>query len=288
MTLPTVPTVPTAVGAAIVLHRLALAVDCVDATTRRRPRTSVRIGREMPARVLPRGYDPAWPCFDLEPRGPGRALVRLNQRTPTRVVLRLVDPARRYVPRRFDLPLWKLPEILTADAGATPVPAASRLLRPWLLPGSGASLSRGLTTVRGSVRDDHDRPVRWARITAVDPGNQPVGWAHADERGEFLMVIEDTGTLPPPAPTELPVRLRATARNPARPLPVDPDDPYADLPIEAIGRSSAPPGPADVENDTMRGRATPVDYLASSTVQPPISALVGQEFVLTAPIAFTT
>lgn len=280
-------TVPTAVGDAVVLHRLALAIDCVDAVTGRGPRTPIRIGREVSAVVLPRHHDRAWPCLEPDRRGPGRVLLRLDRRTPTRVTLRLVDPARRYVARRFALSLWTLPEILAGDAANTPVPGASRLLRPWLLPGSAASLSRGLTTVRGRVHDGNDRPVRWARITAVNPGNEAVGWAHADERGEFLLVVERTGALPAPAPTELPVRLRVTARDPAQRPRIDPDDPYADLAAEDITRSSAPPGPQDVDNDIVRGRAVPAGYVASTTVQPPVAALVGQELHLAAPVAFT-
>ena len=75
-----------------------------------------------------------------------------------------------------------------------------------------------------------------------------------------------------------------TARIPSTP---DPVDPYADLVIEPLPRSAAPPGPDDLDNDVLRGRATPADHVASNTVPAPISVSVGQELVLASPIPFT-
>jgi hypothetical protein len=266
-----------------VLHRLALAVDCRDTVTHHRVATEVRIGREVPQEVLPLGHDRAWPCWNLIVKDAGRAVVMLDLRAPTTVRLRIADPRRRYVARRFDLPLWTLREVLDQESAGSPVPAASRLLGPWLLPGSAAALSRGTTAIRGRVVRGTD-PVRWPRITARGPGQQAVGWAHGDERGEFVLVIEDTGTLPPPAPTQLPIQLFVTARIPSTP---DPFDPYADLTIEPIPRSAAPPGPDDLDNNVLRGRKTPTDHVSSTTVPPPISVPVGQEFLLASPVPFT-
>ena len=277
-------TLETLVRHADVLHRLALAIDCRDGVTHQRVTTEVRIGREVPRAVLSPRHDRAWPCWDLIAKSAGRAVVMLDLRAPTAVRLRIADPRRRYVARRFDLPLWTLREVLDHESAGSPVPAASRLLRPWLLPGSAAAISRGMTIVRGRVVRGDD-PVRWPRITARDPGHQAVGWAHGDERGEFVLVIEDTGTLPPPAPTQLPVQLFATARIPSTP---DPFDPYADLTIEPLPRSAAPPGPGDLANDVLRGRTTPADHVASTTVLPPISVPVGQELLLATPVPFTT
>jgi hypothetical protein len=279
--------VGTAVGPADVLHRLALAVECVDAQTRARPRTAVRIGREVGPRFRPGDHERDWPCLDLDAPGTARALLRLDARTPTRLRLRIADPRRRYVARRFDLPLWTLAEIVAADERGDPVPGRSRLLQPWLLPGSGAALSRGLTTVRGTVLDDQDRPVRWARLTALGQGQVPVpvGWAHADDRGEFVLVVEHTGTLPPPAPSTLRVTLVVRAAHPA--AAVDPDDSYSDLVVEAVTRSAAPPGPGELANNILRGRAVPPGYVTSTAVQPTIDAPVGQELALPAPVRFT-
>ena len=277
-------TLQTMVEHADVLHRLALAVDCQDTVTHHRVATDVRIGREVPQEVLRRDHDRAWPCWDLIAKAAGRAMIMLDLHAPTMVRLRIADTRRRYVARRFDLPLWTLKEILDAESAGSPVPAASRLLRPWLLPGPASALSRGTTIVRGRVVRGTD-PVRWPRITARGPGQQAIGWAHGDERGEFVLVIEDTGTLPPPAPTQLPVQLYMTARIPSTP---NPSDPYADLTIEPLPRSAVPPGPDDLDNNVLRGRKTPADHVPSTTVPPPISVPVGQELLLASPLRFTT
>ena len=230
-------------------------------------------------------YDRAWPCLDLARKGPALALLRFEERPPSQVRLRLVDPWRRFVPRRFDLPLWTLAEIGAAERTPPAVPAGSRLLRPWLLPGSGAEPARGTTVIRGRVATG-GAPVRWPRVTARGPGNQAVGWAHGDERGEFLLIVVNTGTMPPPAPSYLPVDLKVTAPDPSRPVAVDPSDPLADLVVEAVARSSSPPLPGDLQNDLLRGRSTPSGYLASTAVAPTITVPVGRELTLTAAIPF--
>ena len=178
--------IDTAVGPANVLHRLALGVECLDAVTGRLVRTGVLVGREMDPLLLPRIHDPEWPCFSLPGKGVGRSYLRFDHTIPvhTPLRLRLVDPSRRFVPRRLELPLWTLAEILAAEAAPPVVPAASRLLRPWLWPGSAALLPSGMTVIRGTIRTGA-APVRWARLTAVRHGDVTVGHGHADERGEF-------------------------------------------------------------------------------------------------------
>lgn len=287
-------TIDTAVGPADVLHRLALVVECVDSVMERRLGTQVKIGREVSPLLLPRGYPPGWPCLDLIPRGPGRGMILFDWRTPTKPVrIRIADPARRYVPRRFELPLWTLAEIVAAEATPPVVPAASRLLRPSLSPGTAYQAARGTTAIRGRVASG-GTGVRWARLTAIGPGPQAVGWAQADERGEFLLVIADTGTLPPPAPSELTVDLTVIAPAPAAAQPPAQSagdqsaaDPYADLVVEALPRSANPPSPTDLDNDILRGRAMPPGYIASTSAVPPLTVPVGGELTLTTDIPFT-
>jgi hypothetical protein len=279
-------TVDTAVGPADVLHRLALVVECVDSVAQRRLSTQVRVGREVSPLLLPVGYESSWPCLDLIPRGPGRAMILFDWRTPTKPVrIRIVDPARRYVARRFELPLWTLAEIVAAEAAPPMVPAGSRLLRPWLSPGSAYQAAQSTTAIRGRVASG-GTAVRWARLTAIGPGNQAVGWAHADERGEFLLVIADTGTLPPPAPSELAIDLRVIAPDPQQVPPVS-DDAYADLVVEALPRSANPPTPNDLDNGALRGRAQPAGYVANTAAVPQLTVPVGHELALTTDIPFT-
>ena len=116
------------------LHRLLLAVECVDAVLRRRPDAGVRIGRELARagcwRAATTRTGRAWTC---RAGGPGRAVLCFDHRSPvhTDLVLRIVDPARRFVARRLRVPPWQLAEILAAEQnpadGAGRFPAAAAL-----------------------------------------------------------------------------------------------------------------------------------------------------------------
>jgi hypothetical protein len=280
--------IDTAIGPANVLHRLALGVECLDAVTGRLVCTSVLVGREMDPLLLPRMHDPEWPCFSLPGKGVGRSYLRFDHTIPVHIPLRLrlVDPSRRFVPRRLELPLWTLAEILAAEAAPPVVPAASRILRPWLWPGSAALLPSGMTVIRGTIRTGA-APVRWARLTAVRHGDVTVGHGHADERGEFTVVITDTGSLPPPAPSTIDIDLQIIAPDPAAPPPVDPLDRYADLVAEPVARPSNPPQPAELDNPILRGTATPAGYRPNTALVPMLTVPVGTELSLTDPIPFS-
>ncbi len=295
--------VDTSIGAANVLHRLVLGVECVDAVTGQRVRTDLAIGRELDPRRLSPDHDPQWPCVSLLRRGTGRGRLLYDATTPTRTLavppapagppvarLRLVHPWRRFVARRLDATLWTLADVIAAEGAPPTVPAAARLLRPWLWPGAAAQLPPGLTAIRGVVQSA-GLAVRWARLTALRPTGGPVpdvvGHGHTDERGEFVVVITDTGTLPPPPPASLQIDLQVIAPDPATTPAVDPDDAYADLVVEAVGRASNPPLPAELVNDVLRGTASPPGYVGNTAAVPTLTVPVGAEFFVTAPIPFT-
>lgn len=295
-------TVDTSIGAANVLHRLVLGVECLDAITEQRLRTDVAIGRELDPRRLPPNHDPQWPCLSLLRKGTGRGQLLYDATTPTRTLpvppappgppmarLRLVDPWRRFVARRLDAMLWTLTDVLAAEATPPTVPAAARLLRPWLWPGTAAQLPPGVTAIRGVVQSGA-QPVRWARLTALRPTGGPlpdvVGHGHTDERGEFVVVITGTGTLPPPPPDSLQIDLQVIAPDPATAPPVDPDDTYADLVVETLARASNPPLPTELDNDVLHGTATPPGYVANTAAVPTLTVPVGAELFVTAPIPF--
>jgi hypothetical protein len=128
--------------------------------------------------------------------------------------------------------------------------------------------------------------VRWARLTAVRPADGPVGFGHADDRGEFVVVITDTGSLPPPAPSTLDIDLVVTAPNPATAPAVDPHDRYADLVVEPLARPSNPPLPPELDNAVLRGTAIPAGYVANTAVVPTLTVPVGDELSLTTAIPF--
>lgn len=277
-------TIETAVGTADVLHRLALAVETVDAVTHRPIR--VRTGREVPLLLLGSVADPFWPCLDLETNGRGRSVLRHGPSVPALITIRFVDPSYRFVPRRFRIPLWTLADVAAADASPPSgpyIPVRSRLLRPWLLPGSAYELPRGTTGVRGRITRAGN-PVRWARISASGPGNVLVGWTHGDERGEFLLVITDTGLLPPPAPSSINIDLVVSA-GPQQ--PTTDQDRYTDLVVEQVPPSAVPPNANDLDNDVLRGVARPAGYVDSTAIPTGVVAEIGAITTLPNDIDFT-
>ncbi|MEU9078188.1 hypothetical protein [Kitasatospora sp. NPDC048538] len=242
-------------GPVAVRHRLALAVRPLDARTTA-PAAGLRVGYEAP--------HPGGAVRPLENHGASGWVLRhgpggIRGRS---VLLRLDDPARRLVPRRLRVPLWALDELTGADdrpPTAGYVPAASRLLRPWLLPGAAYPVTGGLTGLRLRVTLG-GRPVRWPRVEAFGAGGVRIGWAHGDQFGQVLLLVDGIGGLPHPPPSALDVALRTAVPDPAHPPPVDPRDPLADLVVEEVARSHAPPAPGDLDNPVLRGVAAPPGY----------------------------
>jgi hypothetical protein len=268
-----------------VLHRLALAVEPADAVTRR-PAELVRVGRETSRLmdllnrppVRPGPLDPAVRLRPVRPlRGAGsRFVLRHGPDVPEtgpaqppgspprgpRVRIRLDDPRRRWVPRRLDAEIWTLDEVRAIDLGAAPaaVPlAASRLIRPWLLPGSGYAYPAGTTGLRLRVTRA-GRPVPWVRVHALDAtGLDLIGWAHGDERGEVLLLLDGLGPQFPPDASSGTVTLRVHWPDPS----TDPQptlDPLRSLPIEPLNRVVVPPGGQPAVDDVLRGLALPAGY----------------------------
>ncbi|MGE7436071.1 MULTISPECIES: hypothetical protein [Kitasatospora] len=268
-------------GALDVLHRLALAVSPVDARTNGPVAPGVRADREAEGPVDRFGRS-LLRVLPLEAHGGGTAFVLrygsgscggggVRGRT---VSLRIADPAARWVPRRFTLPLWSRAELAEADRQPPGmfVPVAARLLRPWLLPGVAYPVARGATGLRLRVTLE-GAPVRWPRVEAFGPGGLRVGWAHGDQYGQLLLLVDGTGALPPPAPSHFDVALRAHIPDPAAAPPpealdrldaLDPLDPLGDLVVEAVDRSHNPPRPEDLDNDVLRGIAVPPGYLTAT------------------------
>ncbi|MFB7253520.1 hypothetical protein [Streptomyces nojiriensis] len=251
-------------GVVDVLHRLALAVRPLDARTRAPAGPGLRVGRETgraPGR-RPRPDDPIRP---LESHGATGFVLRYGTAgvLGKTVTVRVDDPARRWVPRRFSLPLWTRAELAGADARpptAAHVRADARLLLPWLLPGPSYPVPQGLTGMRLRVIRAGE-PVRWPRVDAYGRGGVPIGWAHGDEHGQVLLLID---RLPYPVESRFPVALRTHAPDLATAPPPDPLDPLADLVAEAVTRSASPPRPQDLDNGLLRGTDVPAGYHTAS------------------------
>lgn len=277
--------IQTSVGPARVMQRLALAVEVPDAMTDRLADMPVRVGREIAA---PPGAapppDPSWPCRALERYGIARFKLRRGPQLPAVITLRIDDRHRRYVPRRVSITLWPEATIEAIDNNPPTgpyIPVRSRLLRIWLATGSGYPLPGGTTAIRGRVLRgaaggalSPGNPVRWPRVTAIGPGNVPVGWAHGDERGEFLLPIVSAGTLTP-VDAQFAVDLDVAGLPAAQAQRPDPVDRCADLVVENVPRSSAPPAPGDLDNDLLRGRAVPPGYVTGAAPRPHLTVNVG-------------
>jgi hypothetical protein len=299
--------IATSVGPADVLHRLVLGVEPRNALTGGSLATAVRVGQEVPRRMraaAARFADP-WPCLDFETNGTARFKLRYGvggggpnrikvnpDGSPPTITVRIDDPRRGFVPRRFAVPLWTRLELERADpspaGGPTGlyIPLASRLLRPYLFPGAAYPIPRGTTAIRGQVVFN-SRPVRWPRLFARGPGNVRVGVAHGDERGEFLLVITDLGTVPPPPPSTVSVELDIIAPAPNAASTPGLAELLADLVVENLARSSAPPQPGDLDNNVLRGVSTPTGYIASAAPPPRLTVPVGELLALAQPIVFT-
>jgi hypothetical protein len=156
---------------------------------------------------------------------------------PDDLVLRLTEPGgRRLVPRRV--------RVTGDDPRICPI---------GLFPGATASLPSRATVVRGRVTTGDERPVRWARIQAADDAGDDIGWAHGDDRGEFVLVVGTAGDAVAPADDPFPVSITVTAVvPPPEPDPADPlrpvVDPLWDLPVEPL------PAGAGADDDTLAGR----------------------------------
>ena len=124
-------------------------------------------------------------------------------------------PSRRYVPRRFTVTPWQLADV------AEPA-RLRRTVRP-----TAAGLAAARVGVPAAADRDGDPrpgaprtagPMRWARIEGTTPTSD-AGWAHADERGEFVLPILDAGARPVPGspPTRSPCDAPG-GRHPEEPL----------------------------------------------------------------------
>jgi hypothetical protein len=215
----------------------------------------------------------------------GRFAVRYDEGVPTTIDLRVVDDAqvgarrvpglgRRIVPRRARVTIADEATVLAAEAdpAVPPHPLWLRSFPLWCMPGSDAHLPSRATVVRGTiVRLDAGTgalvPVRWARARARNAAGDDVGWAHGDDRGEFVLVVEqsENDIVVPADP--LPVSLTVGAvLPPPQPAPADPTraevDPLWDLPLETLVLSPAPSTePSLTGRDFLPGQTplTPLD-----------------------------
>lgn len=170
------------------------------------------------------------------------------------------DDVRRYVPRRLAL----IPQL----DGLQPAGGWLNIREVGLWPGARWPLPANATAVRGRIRRGADTdtlaPAAWARLTltrpadplaAADFDNETlVGWAHGDDRGEFLAVL-GSNVLPGGAvlPASVPVRLWVFL-----PPAGGSSDTFDRLPIEIAG--------SDPHSAVLGGTEAPPGYLRQAAV----------------------
>ncbi|WP_295434472.1 hypothetical protein [uncultured Thiodictyon sp.] len=227
------------------IHRLALGVEPLDAAGGARLGHPIQILVEPPAPGLPRPR--------LVRHLSGLFVMVQDPGVPTALTLRLCDLGapkdvpgfcartnrRRLVPRRLQI------TIPAADLADT-LPIAQRARRPALFPGAAYAVTDSVTGLRGRV-ERAGVPVRWARVEARRPGagpaDPPVGRAHGDDRGEFLLLVESNAA--PMTTLERPFELDLVAYPPSPPAPLPPQsvrdtDGLWDLPVETLSAPGAP------------------------------------------------
>ncbi len=255
------------------LHRLAVGIEPVDAHRQSRVTPPIYVARDD--RDL--GED-TWNRLSLNRRDPLEAFSTFDRHDTCRHVLlyrdglyddegasislRIVEgpfraTPRRYVPRRFTIPLVNPDE---ADVEANP--PGFRIFRPRLFPGAAYPIHETATGVRGRVERD-GKPMRWARVEAHNPDSgEVVGRAHGDDRGEFLIILgSEAASIGEPTST---IDIFVTVYGPADPPEADEDelseliadtDPLWDLPVETL--------PMSEETDSVSlGEELPEDYTA--------------------------
>ncbi|MEV5967186.1 hypothetical protein AB0L70_35785 [Kribbella sp. NPDC051952] len=209
----------------------------------------------------------------LERHGTGRFARLLDDATGTTQRIRISDPRRRYVPRRFAVSIADEDAVVTAETDPTipDIGPAARIFTPSLYPGAAAEVA-GLQ-VRGRITRG-GLAVRWARVRAtLTSTGEVAGWAHADDRGEYLLPIANPVHQIGFTPDPVPVTLTAGYQDPA-PVPPDDDplrvvvDPLWDLPEEPVLALPVPDDPAGTVTD---GRTFPTGFATHTFASIPLA-----------------
>ena len=198
----------------------------------------------------------------------GRYVLTYGAGQGASVDIRVLDPSERTVPRRLRVPLVALgaPEnVAVLDA----LPVGQRSRAPSLYPGATYDVSDRVTGLRGRVvvsdggAPPKRIPARWARVEARPiGGGTVVAWAHADQHGEFLLILPPEAIAAPAVQLPALLTLAVTAHGRrglpmvVPPLLVQRADSFWDLPLETLGA----PGIAPTADVVALGHTIPADY----------------------------
>jgi hypothetical protein len=216
------------------LDRLALGIEPVDALRGLRIGSPITVTVDREPQNARRDPDDIYGLSEasqglgkVRRRPSCRFVVLIRDELDSPIALRFNDPTRRYVPRRIRYAVL-----------ANIRDRRFRVRRPALFPAAAYDVDETATGLRGRITwtESGEVPVRWARVEATIGGTR-VGYAHGDDRGEFLLLLGSrAGGL-----GDLPVPLRAQVTVFAPPvMPPRGRDVFSDLPIETHPASAAP------------------------------------------------
>jgi hypothetical protein len=209
------------------IERLVLGIEPVDALRGGRVGSPIEVALDRPPAQPRHAPDDLYGLSDAtEPSArvrrhrSSRYVVVASDEVRIPVALRINDPTRRFVPRRIR---YAVPLNVNDSR--------FRVRRPALFPGAAYDIDETATGLRGRVTwtsAPTSPVVRWARVEATINGAR-VGYAHGDDRGEFLLVLGSAagglGDLPRP--------LRAVVTVFAPPVqPARGADVFSDLPLQ--------------------------------------------------------
>jgi len=255
------------------VDRLALGLEPIDAGCRTRIAHPIQVTFDEEARGVVRSkVDRHDSCLHaLLYRQPGVTEEK-------RVRLRFVERDRRFVPRLISFPILK---VTTAQARDY----RNRVRRPVLFPGAAYDITCGTTGIRGRV-ERNGKPMRWARVRAkLDGTITAVGYAHGDDRGEFLLLISSGASMV--GDLVSPLAIRVDVFGPAVPPVANPAtlplmDPLWDLPEEAAQELDT----TDPEDDPISaGESAPANYTATTgrTIDVPLGRIHSETAAFTIP-----
>lgn len=280
------------------ISRLALGIEPQDANSGHRMGADVDIRLESYPRPVDRWrvWPPGATLTEALPRldhhHSGRFAQRYDQGVTLRPVCRIVaddvrgrvrtsGASRVIVPRRLRFTIADEAAVIAGDVVGPPTPPWMRLFPIGCFPGATAPITSRATVLRGRIRRDVGGelvPVRWARVRATDALGDDLGWAHGDDRGEFVVVIGPHNDVGLPSDPQ-PVFLTVGRQDPhPQPDPLDPQlamiDPLWDLPVEEVTASDIPE-----TEPSMNGRSFAPTPLVAAPIVPaqPVNLPLGRE-----------
>ncbi len=188
------------------------------------------------------------------------------------VDLRIFDYGRHYVPRRLQVPLLTLEQVLTIEDNEDPDYFSGRLRNITMFPGAAYCGPSRQTGICGRVMRDGE-PMRWTYVEAIDlVSDEVIARTRGDDRGEFLLLLPSHAVQASDLSDSFDVRI-SVAGPAVAPIPAMPDvaaqDSFWDLPQEEV------PAVGLVDN-VSNGESLPNGYVVALSAVRTVSFQIGR------------